>query len=119
MTPLQAIRKNCLWCSLGSSREVDLCRAESCPVHAYRSGHRPKIVKPSPLRTIRARCLDCVQSNPEVRDCGTTTCSLHPFRMGKNPNITEETRERLRQIAKDRFPCQKPPAHGAVEQLKF
>lgn len=112
MTPLQAIRHHCLWCCLESSREVGLCPAETCPVHAYRAGHMPRIRKPSPLRAIRARCLDCVQSNPEVRACETTTCSLHPFRMGKNPNYSAETRERLRHRARNHFLAEKVHVAG-------
>ena len=49
----------------------------------------------TPIRAIRAKCLDCVcgQIN-EVRLCADTKCSLHPYRMGHNPNIklTEEQR---------------------------
>ena len=40
----------------------------------------------SPLKAIRAKCLDCVwgQAN-EVRKCHLEDCELHPFRFGKNP----------------------------------
>ena len=41
----------------------------------------------SPLRAIRAKCLDCAgHQAKEVRDCLIRTCALWPFRMGKNPN---------------------------------
>ena len=41
----------------------------------------------TPLRAIRARCLDCTGfQKAEVRRCEETTCPLHPFRFGKNPN---------------------------------
>lgn len=40
----------------------------------------------TPLKAIRARCLDCVGfQKSEVRRCKDTTCPLHPYRMGKNP----------------------------------
>lgn len=42
---------------------------------------------PSPLRSIRAKCLDCSGGNrAEVRLCTVHRCALHPFRMGRNPN---------------------------------
>jgi len=41
----------------------------------------------SPLKAIRAKCLDCSNDSPqEVRSCNITGCSLHDFRMGKNPH---------------------------------
>lgn len=41
----------------------------------------------TPLKAIRAKCLDCVcgQAN-EVRLCPCTDCSLYPYRFGKNPH---------------------------------
>lgn len=61
----------------------------------------------TPIKAIRAKCLDCCcgQAN-EVKLCPATDCSLYPFRLGKNPNIkreyTDEQRaamaERLRQF---------------------
>lgn len=44
--------------------------------------------KMTPLRAIRARCLECSGgSTAEVRECVIPSCPLYPFRMGKNPNI--------------------------------
>lgn len=41
----------------------------------------------SPLKAIRAKCLDCTCSQPqEVRLCPCKDCPLHPYRMGHNPN---------------------------------
>jgi len=41
----------------------------------------------TPVKAIRAYCLDCSNNQPkEVRLCPNTTCPLYPFRMGKNPN---------------------------------
>lgn len=43
----------------------------------------------TPLRAIRAKCLDCSAGLPgEVRKCPCKTCSLWPFRMKKNPFIS-------------------------------
>ncbi|MFA7430616.1 MAG: hypothetical protein WCZ23_10710 [Rhodospirillaceae bacterium] len=55
----------------------------------------------TPIRAIRAKCLDCSAGQPlEVRLCPRTACELYPFRMGKNPNIkprnlTDEQRQAL------------------------
>lgn len=41
----------------------------------------------SPLRAIRAKCLNCSGDMAnEVRECIMRDCSLWPFRMGHNPN---------------------------------
>jgi hypothetical protein len=42
---------------------------------------------PSPLKAIRAKCLDCSCHQPsQVRECHITACPLWPFRAGRNPN---------------------------------
>ena len=41
-TPIKAIRAKCLDCCCGQFQEVRLCTAETCPLHEYRMGHRPK-----------------------------------------------------------------------------
>lgn len=40
----------------------------------------------SPVKAIRAYCLECVghQKN-EVKNCTITACPLFPFRFGRNP----------------------------------
>ena len=41
----------------------------------------------TPLKAIRAKCLDCVSQQPmEVRLCPCEDCPLWPYRMGHNPN---------------------------------
>lgn len=41
----------------------------------------------SPLKAIRAKCLDCAADQPqEVRLCPCEACPLFPYRMGHNPN---------------------------------
>ena len=41
--------------------------------------------KLSPLKAIRAKCLDCAVYQPtEVRLCHISDCALYPYRMGKN-----------------------------------
>lgn len=40
----------------------------------------------SPIRAIRAKCIDCSGSNAaEVRKCVAVKCALWPMRMGVNP----------------------------------
>lgn len=55
----------------------------------------------SPLKAIRAKCLDCVcyQIN-EVKLCPSENCPLYLFRMGKNPfrkprELSEEQKEKM------------------------
>lgn len=44
-------------------------------------------MKLTPIKAIRAKCLDCSCWQPsEVRNCTAVDCPLHPFRLGKNPN---------------------------------
>lgn len=60
-------------------------------------------MKITPLKAIRAKCLDCSCESPlEVRECPVTDCPLYMFRFGHNPNIslTEEQRARKGEIAK-------------------
>jgi hypothetical protein len=115
-TPLKAVRRHCLSCCNGSSNEVKLCPARSCPLWPFRHGHRPNAeeraavadrqlyplerdltggtFQGSALRAIRLRCVDCsANSDVEVRACEfgpgqATPCDLHPFRLGRNPNIS-------------------------------
>lgn len=63
----------------------------------------------SPLKAIRARCLDCCCFRAgEVRQCPSNDCPLHPFRFGRNPN-----RAGIGGVGNTRF-SQKTPAHGAI-----
>ena len=41
-TPMKAIRAKCLDCSAGSTKEVERCLVESCPLFPYRFGMRPE-----------------------------------------------------------------------------
>lgn len=41
----------------------------------------------TPIKAIRAKCLECSNYQPkEVRECLITDCPLYRYRMGKNPN---------------------------------
>lgn len=40
----------------------------------------------TPLKAIRAKCLDCCCGNKaEVRNCTIVNCSLYPYRLGHRP----------------------------------
>lgn len=41
VTPLQAIRQNCLDCCCGSAHEVKLCPCTKCPLYTFRFGRNP------------------------------------------------------------------------------
>lgn len=61
----------------------------------------------SPIKAIRAKCLECSCNQlGEVRECPITDCPLFPFRFGKNPYrkpISEERRQILSERAKKLF----------------
>jgi hypothetical protein len=61
----------------------------SVPVSTLRLLGHPE----SPIRAIRANCLDCSGGvASEVRKCVAITCHLWPFRMGANPFHGEKKR---------------------------
>lgn len=42
--------------------------------------------KVTPIKSIRAKCLDCSNFQPsEVKQCPVAECPLFPYRLGKNP----------------------------------
>ena len=52
----------------------------------------------SPLKAIRAKCIDCSGGSAnEVKLCTVNECELYPFRFGKNPfrksNLSEEQKQ--------------------------
>ena len=51
-------------------------------------------MKLTPMRAIRAKCLDCVaQQAQEVRLCIDEKCPLWPYRMGHRPKDDREPTE--------------------------
>ena len=59
---------------------------------------------PSPVKAIRAKCLDCCyDQKDEVRLCPSTTCPLWPYRIGKNPNRTRTMTDEQRKAAAERL----------------
>ncbi len=46
----------------------------------------------TPVKAIRAKCLDCCCGHPsEVRICTAKKCPLYPYRMGKRPKTGGST----------------------------
>jgi len=48
LTPIKAIRANCLECCCGQRKEVRECRISNCPLHPYRMGRRPARASENP-----------------------------------------------------------------------
>jgi hypothetical protein len=120
LTPLEAVRRKCLWCCNGSTHEVALCPARACPSWPFRFGRKPsaEIIadqantplhplewpmtaadfhaeRHPALHAIKRKCLDCSgASKSEVRNCAFKDRALHPFRQGENPNRTYSPDER-------------------------
>ena len=51
-----------------------------------------------PLKAIRLKCIDCCESQAEVKLCPVKTCALWPYRFGRNPfrkkrEMTEEQKQ--------------------------
>ena len=91
LTPLQAIRKKCLWCMAGNADQVNKCQLEGCPLWDYRFGKKPNLNNGkellTPIKSIKKYCFECSNFNKaDVRNCDIPHCVLHPFRLGKNPN---------------------------------
>ena len=85
LTPLRAIRKHCVSCC-GGGRGVngpEGCNSPDCGIFPLRHGKR--VTGTKPMKSIRARCLDCAGSAVEVQACEVTDCELHPYRLGHNP----------------------------------
>ena len=88
LSPMKAIRAECLSCCKGSFREVELCPAKNCPLQLYRMGKMRAIKNARPLRAIRKKCLDCMgQERKMVENCPFNSvknpqCTLYPYRFG-------------------------------------
>ena len=75
----------------------------------------------TPLKAIRAKCLDCCCGNPyEVTHCPITSCALYIFRDGHNPFLDTSgwTEERKKAVTRN-LPSRKPTgiASGDAEEL--
>ena len=127
VTPLRAVRQECLDCSGGSANEVRLCIAKSCALWPFRFGKRPTpelkaevadvLLHPAErgitgrefhdnggtaLQAIKLKCLDCNGYNrAEVKGCTFTSCALHPLRLGKaKRTYSDDVRAKLAEQAR-------------------
>ena len=58
----------------------------------------------SPVKAIRAKCIDCCcGSAHEVRLCTCEDCALWAFRFGKNPYLHREMTEEQKAAAAERL----------------
>lgn len=58
----------------------------------------------TPLRAIRAKCLDCsCGSANEVKLCPCTNCPLYPYRAGRNPYRSRAMSEESKIKARERL----------------
>jgi hypothetical protein len=71
----------------GDPRKIPLIELRRLRVREHmtsRDGFQP--VVESPIKAIRAKCVDCSGGSfAEVRKCVATAWPLWPFRMGRNP----------------------------------
>lgn len=82
MTPKKSIEAQCRYCKSG---QRFICDSEFCKLNDRRL---------SPLRRIKAHCLDCAGSRAEVLSCSGQVlnpephrCSLWDYRLGTNPAL--------------------------------
>jgi hypothetical protein len=84
-TPIKAIRRKCLDCCCGSTKEVELCPVTDCTLYAYRFGKRPGTIKreATPAQIERLRKARGVLQSGRISD---STLSEHSeiFAKGKN-----------------------------------
>ena len=58
----------------------------------------------SPLKAIKAFCVDCMGGQVTyVKDCTSINCPLYEFRFGKNPYNTRQLTDEQRQAASERM----------------
>lgn len=89
ITPRKAINAYCKWC-MGDEHQK-ICNIPGCVFYRFRSGstkgQRPaKCIKRSPVKSIRSKCLECVETISEVKGCEMKECVLWKFRGGKDPD---------------------------------
>lgn len=75
MTPKKSIEAQCRFCKSG---QRFTCESSTCKLNDRRL---------SPLKRIKAHCLDCVGSRTEVLSCKGEICSLWDYRLGTNPSL--------------------------------
>jgi hypothetical protein len=54
LSPLKAIKANCLECSGGSAHEAKNCKLVECPLHSFRTGRKPVKISTNVPDEVRA-----------------------------------------------------------------
>ena len=90
LSPLQAIRKQCLFCQSDNAKQVSECHLKECLFYHFRFGRADKISNDkrilSSLKRIKLYCRECSDFNiSEQKNCPILDCVLYPFRLGRNP----------------------------------
>ena len=86
LTPIRAIRKECLNCMGQSFEAVNLCVSNRCGLWDYRLGKRNNQAKLTPIKAIREFCRQCVDGEySRIVGCDVINCKVREFRFGKNP----------------------------------
>jgi len=115
LTPLLAIRKQCLSC-VGSAKDVSTCGGHGlnplydyCHFFPYRMGRgRPSV------KIIRKFCLQCMGDSPSlVRECTTTYCNCYPYRFGTNPTLAGKGRGR----SAEAMDAIRPKRQGPIKEI--
>ena len=58
----------------------------------------------SPMKAIRANCLDCCNGSPkDVKECDVKNCDLYAYRFGKNPFSKRKMSDKQKEAASKRF----------------
>jgi len=118
LTPLRAIRKECLKCCGDNFYMVRDCPSTSCALWSYRLGRMPDPEeiggRPSPLKAIRQKCRECVgEELSEIAKCTEEgVCFLWEYRFGRNPRRKGVSGRGNPEVLKS---LRKTRSHGAIE----
>jgi len=64
------------------------------PVHKILTKHGVEEKNLTPMKAIRAKCMECSNFQfSEISRCGITDCALWIYRLGKRPKIALESIE--------------------------
>jgi len=66
--------------------KLTLCCSPNCELYPYRYTANDGTPDLSPLKAIKAHCLECTgYEYQETKNCTDLKCPLYPYRLGKNP----------------------------------
>ena len=92
LTPLQAVRKTCIYCAVGEVKECDGIHdmwGSMCSLHGMRMGKRVKGV--SIVKAIRQHCIWCMSGGKQdVAGCTDKECPSWGYRFGIRPTTARK-----------------------------